>query len=230
MRRNVLLILSLAAVAAAPLAANAASSQREDDARRRAQADAERKKAEKAKQWSVPHAALPGVRAVGPCPFVKVLYDAARYQEFAGPESVSNVGFTGEIEGVQATCEYRANDPIHVQLTVGFALGRGPKAQGAQKTYPYWIAVTERNKDVLAKERFAVNAEFPAGVDRVVVTDETADIVIPRARESVSGSNFEILIGFDVTPEMAEFNRMGKRFRVNAVPQQQAAAGTPAAQ
>jgi hypothetical protein len=40
--------------------------------------------------------------------------------------------------------------------------------------------------------------------------------VIPRASIDTSGSNFEVLIGFDVTPEMAEFNRSGSRFRVNA--------------
>ncbi|MHB8285532.1 MAG: Tat pathway signal sequence domain protein, partial [Caulobacteraceae bacterium] len=26
----------------------------------------------------------------------------------------------------------------------------------------------------------------------------------------------EVLVGFDVTPKMAEFNRLGKRFRVNS--------------
>ncbi|RZJ85685.1 MAG: Tat pathway signal sequence domain protein, partial [Brevundimonas sp.] len=41
-------------------------------------------------------------------------------------------------------------------------------------------------------------------------------IVIPRAGVDTSGGNFEILVGFDVTPEMAEFNRSGSRFRVNA--------------
>ena len=33
---------------------------------------------------------------------------------------------------------------------------------------------------------------------------------------NVSGSNFEVLVGFDVTPEMAAFNQAGKRFRANA--------------
>jgi hypothetical protein len=232
MRRKIFVMLTLAAVALAPMAAQAQSrSQREDDQRRRAQADAERKKAEKEKQWSTPQAALPSVTAVGPCPFVKVLYDAARYQEFVGPEAANNVAFTGEIQGVQASCEYRASDPIRVELTVGFAFGRGPKAGASQKSYPYWIAVTERNKDVLAKQAFSARAEFPSGEDRVNVIDETAEIVIPRTDVKVSGSNFEILVGFDVTPEMAEFNRLGKRFRVNAgATVQQAAAGTTAAQ
>ena len=215
MRRNLLLILCLSAMSVGGIAH--AASQAEDDARRRAQADAERKKAEKAKQWSLPYAALPSLKAVGPCPFVKVLYDASRYQEFAGAESSANVGFTGEIEGVTAECAYKDNDPIKVQVAINFQLGRGPKAQGSEKAYGYWIAVTERNARILAKENFTIVGKFSGGEDRVGVVDTIKDIVIPRARNTVSGSNFEILVGFDVTPEMAEFNRLGKRFRVNAV-------------
>ena len=43
--------------------------------------------------------------------------------------------------------------------------------------------------------------------------------------------NFEVLIGFDVTPEMVEFNRSGSRFRVNAgtTPATPAPAAAPAA-
>jgi len=41
-------------------------------------------------------------------------------------------------------------------------------------------------------------------------------VLIPRATPETSGGNFEVLIGFDVTPEMAEFNRTGSRFRINA--------------
>jgi hypothetical protein len=58
--------------------------------------------------------------------------------------------------------------------------------------------------------------KFPEGQDRVPVRDEFKELVIPRAKATTSGSNFEILVGFDVTPEMAAFNRDGKRFRVNA--------------
>ena len=41
-------------------------------------------------------------------------------------------------------------------------------------------------------------------------------IVIPRAEATTSGDHFEVLVGFDVTPAMAEFNRNGNRFRANA--------------
>ena len=39
------------------------------------------------------------------------------------------------------------------------------------------------------------------------------EIVIPRANDNVSGVNFEIIIGFSVTPEQAIFNRSGKSLK-----------------
>jgi len=53
---------------------------------------------------------------------------------------------------------------------------------------------------------------------RVYTTDEIKEILIPRATMTTSGANFEVLVGFEVTPEMAAFNREGKRFRPNVAP------------
>ena len=160
--------------------------------------------------------------AAGPCPYVKVLYDAARYVELVGDRvPLSNVGFTGEIEGLVSDCAYQSDDPITVQARVQFNLGRGPQAQGDGRTYRYWIAVTERNRAVLAKEYFDLPVNFDGATTATVTQDQT--IIIPRAEATTSGDHFEVLVGFDVTPEMAIFNREGNRFRVNAG----AAAATP---
>jgi hypothetical protein len=146
---------------------------------------------------------------------VKVLYDAARYVELTGDRvAAANVGFTGEIEGLVSDCAYQGDDPITVQTRVLFNLGRGPQAQGDARTYRYWIAVTERNRAILAKEYFDLPVDFDGEQTATVTQDQT--IVIPRATATTGGDHFEILVGFDVTPQMAEFNRSGSRFRVNA--------------
>ncbi len=211
------------------LAAQAQSrSEREDDARRRAESEQEAKKKQKEKEWNTTPAPLPSVKNAGPCPYVKVLYDAARYVELKDQQETANaVGYTGEITGLRASCSYKGAEPIKLQVAAQFALGKGPQAQGDTKVYRYWVAVTARNQFVLAKQDFDLKVKFPKDQDRVVVVDTLRDIVIPRSKATVSGSNFEVLIGFDVTPEMAEFNRLGKRFRVNAAPQttQTASAG-----
>lgn len=186
------------------------------DADRRAEEEAARKK-KRDQEWNQPTAPLPQLRNAGPCPYVKVLYDAGRFIEFKdGKESAATVGWTGEIQGVSAGCEYKDDEPIRVQVELLFAMGRGPAAIGQGKTYRYWVAVTSRNQSVIAKEYFDLPVSFAAGEDRVFVRDTIANITIPRASLDTSGANFEVLIGFDVTPQMAAFNRDGKRFRVNA--------------
>jgi len=200
------------------------------------QADQEKEDAAKRKseeEWNpeANQAPLPGQHNAGPCPYVKVLYDAGRYVEFKDNKvSSSAVGFTGEIQNLSSGCIYKGLEPIHVEMEVLFGFGRGPQAVGASKDYRYWVAVTDRNQAVLAKEYFTVHANFPTGSDRVLVTDRISNITIPRADANVSGGNFEVLIGFDVTPEMADFNRQGKRFRVNAAPAAASVQASPAPQ
>ena len=154
--------------------------------------------------------------AAGPCPYVKILYDAARYVELSGDRvTAANVGYTGEIEGLVADCAYDSDSPITVQTRVLFNLGRGPQATGEGRTYRYWIAVTERNSAVLEKVYFDLPVTFENGSTTATVTQDNT-VLIPRASATTSGDHFEILVGFDVTPQMAEFNRSGSRFRVNA--------------
>ena len=187
-------------------------------------------KRQRKKEWDAPQARLDGERNAGPCPFVKVLYDAGRYVELDGArETAAAVKWSGEIQGLQADCRYREANPISVDLDLVFNLGRGPQAGAQSKQYRYWVAVTERNRAVIAKEYFTFNAEFKPGQDRLVATERLAGITIPRKDQNTSGANFEILVGFDVTPEMAQFNRDGKRFRVNAGQTAQAQPGQTAA-
>lgn len=210
MRRTLLLVAAcVAAATAVPAIAFAQSGSDESQ-------EAERKK-ERDAEWGDNRAALPQLRNAGPCPFVKVLYDAARYVEFKdGREASAAVGYTGEIQGVSAACEYKKAEPIKVKVELLFELGRGPAAEGESKTYNYWVAVTKRNDAVLAKQAFSIPVQFKPGQDRVYVTETLGEITIPRATMTTSGANFEVLVGFDVTPQMAAFNRDGKRFRVNA--------------
>ena len=190
-----------------------AQARRGDDAQKEAEEAAKRKKRDQ--EWNQPSAPLPALRNAGPCPYVKVLYDAGRYLEFKdGREASSAVAYSGEIQGLSAGCQYTDDEPIRLRVQVLFALGKGPQATSDAKTYRYWVAVTDRNREVIAKEWFDLPVRF-GGADRITVRDELEGITIPRAGVTTSGSNFEVLIGFEVTPQMAAFNRDGKRFRVN---------------
>lgn len=218
MRRTFTLALSaLMAVSIAATTATAAYAQRGPGGDQGGGEDDAAKKKKRDEEWNQPKAPLPQLRNAGPCPYVKVLYDASRYVDFKdGKVSVAQAGFTGEIQSLASGCAYKGDEPIKIRVEALFQLGRGPKAEGDKFVYRYWVAVTERNQTVITKEYFDLPVTFAPGEDRVYARETIEEITIPRADAKVSGGNFEVLLGFDVTPEMAAFNREGKRFRVNA--------------
>jgi hypothetical protein len=152
----------------------------------------------------------------GPCPLMGVLYDAARMVEIQGEESFANVGYTAEMRGVSGLCRYVEADPITMNLDIEMAFGKGPKATSQEHTYKYWVAVSRRDLAPLTKQYFTIDVKFPNNADRVTQIAKIDKITIPRANKDTSGVNFEILVGFDLTPEQLAFNRDGKRFRVTA--------------
>ncbi len=212
MRRTILLIAA-AFMVAAPFAAHAqygpggggggggpggGSGRGADDQKKQDQDDAKKKKRDR--DWGDNQAPLAALKNAGPCPYVKTLYDAGRYVEFKdNKEASANVGFTGEIQGVSAGCAYKDDEPIKLTMDILFELGRGPVAAGGSKTFHYWVAVTDRNRDVIARQDFDLPVKFPEGKDRVYITDSVANILIPRGTATTSGANFEVLVGFDVT-------------------------------
>jgi hypothetical protein len=153
---------------------------------------------------------------LGPCPAVRVLYDAQRFVELDGPERFENVGFTGEIGRVSSSCRYIGTDPITVSLQMDMAFGKGPKAAGSSKDVVYWVSVTRKDLAVISRERFTQRVTIPVGSDRVSVSSPLTQITIPRANKDIAGNNFEVFVGFELTDAQLEFNRDGKRFRIDS--------------
>jgi hypothetical protein len=234
MRRflTALAAVALTSSALVPLAAHAQQTRQDrEDEQKREQDKAKADKEKAAKRDKHAPAPLASPHADGPCPYVKVLYDAARDVEFKdNKEASAQVMYTGEIDGISSDCSYKSDSPIHVAMNILFDLGKGPQATESSKTYRYWVAVTDRNRSVIDKEYFDLPVKFASGQDRISTNQVIQEVVIPRASATVSGNNFEVLVGFDVTAEQAQFNRDGKRFRINAGQTTVAAGATTASQ
>jgi len=148
-----------------------------------------------------------------PCPNVLVLEDAARLLEFDGEETLENVAYTGEITSVEIGCRYLDDKPIDAEIAVDMAFGKGPKGSDGEKYFKYFVAVTRTDVEVIARQEFVVPITFNEK-RIIVVTEEDIDkITIPRRDEEVSGANFEIIVGFVLTPQQAIFNRSGKSLK-----------------
>ncbi|HCK84359.1 MAG TPA: hypothetical protein DHW63_07550 [Hyphomonadaceae bacterium] len=147
-----------------------------------------------------------------------VLYDNSRQVSFASADNqrYANIAFTGEVQGVRGLCRYVEDDPITMALEVDMAFGRGPASTSDRQTYRYWVAVTRRGRAPIEKAYFDVDVRWRRGEAVVTRTEQIERIVIPRANAEVSGENFEILVGFELTPEQLQFNRDGRRFRIDA--------------
>ncbi|MEM7767960.1 MAG: hypothetical protein AAF253_10800 [Pseudomonadota bacterium] len=152
----------------------------------------------------------------GPCPPAASIYDAARIVVLDGDgELFRNIRYTGEITGVRFQCRYADEDPIRGELEIDFAFGRGPAGEAETHTYPFFVTITRRDATVLARQEFDLTADFDGGsID--AITETLRDITIPRIDASISGANFEIIVGFVLTDAELQFNREGKRFRLDA--------------
>src|SRR5690606_12151743 len=127
-----LLLAAAFAVAASAVSFDVADAQARRDQQQEKQREEAAKKRRQAQEWGDARAPLPQLRNAGPCPYVKVLYDAARYIEFeGGREASAAVGYSGEIQGVSAQCAYKDEEPIRVSMEILFDLGKGPTAQGS---------------------------------------------------------------------------------------------------
>ena len=152
----------------------------------------------------------------GTCPPAGAIYNASRIVAFNGEEQFyPNVEYTGEIVDVRLYCRYTGTNPVRAEVEIDFALGKGPAATSNRRDYGYWVAVTRRSGKVLNKEFFTVQGDFSDGPISGK-TEVIQEIIIPRADESVSAANFEVLIGFDLTEEQITYNKEGRRFRLNA--------------
>lgn len=154
----------------------------------------------------------------GACPPVGSVYDAARIVAFrdGSEELYTDIAYTGEITDVRSFCRYTGDNPVNAELEVDFAFGKGRAAASNTHDFTYWVAVTRRNGKVLAKEYYNVTANFEGNSQLDGATTKIDRITIPRADETIAGSNFEIVVGFDLTEQQLEFNRAGKRFRMDA--------------
>ncbi|MEL6359602.1 MAG: hypothetical protein AAFR21_00850 [Pseudomonadota bacterium] len=153
-------------------------------------------------------------RNPAPCPNIVVLNDAARLVDFATDEkTIENVAWSAEIEDVSIGCRYYSDKPIEASVEVDLAFGRGPAADGIEREYQYFVAVTRTDSEVIAKETFTVPVKFDPDKNVYRLEDEIDEIVIPRKGEETSGLNFEIVVGLVVTADQLRFNRSGESLK-----------------
>ena len=140
------------------------------------------------------------------CPHTAFLSDAADLTRFKGNGTdLTDMVVDGRITGLSGKCS--APDPEHLVtlLSVNMDLTRGPALQGRTTDVTYFVSVS-RGDTILDKRDYALRVAFDSNGSRVRLTGDQVQITLPTPGK-VTGADYRILVGFQLTPAELAFNR-----------------------
>lgn len=142
-----------------------------------------------------------------PCPTVEVIPGAGEvtfFSEGLGRDLV-DVEFEGIIQAVGGECVYEDDETvIDVALTLRLLMVQGPAAQSGETEFTYFVAIADRDRRILAKEKFISPIRVQKGGRRGGVIEEIEQ-VIPLG-SGKAGPDYVILVGFQLSDEQYKFN------------------------
>lgn len=145
------------------------------------------------------------------CPRVGVLEDASRMVTFRPGEgrTLDDVAYDTEITNATISCRY---DKGRVRSDIAFDMdmwaGRAAPLGTAQ--FRYFVAVTELNTTVITKQYFTVEADFTKK-SRDYKSQDVEDIYLDYSKLG-RPDLYEILVGWDLSPEQLQYNRSTDAF------------------
>jgi hypothetical protein len=140
------------------------------------------------------------------CPAVEIPKEVANLTRFreGGGRDLTDVVFEAGIADVQIACDYGSRG-ASIQLNVVVGAERGPANRSPTASVPYFIAIGDPDRNILAKEVFSSTVTFLPNQSRAYNTEETEETIpLPKGR---SAERYGIVIGLQLTPEELEYNR-----------------------
>ena len=146
-----------------------------------------------------------------PCPKVSILKQTrllTLYGEGPGRDQ-SDVAFELELRGVSARCDLNVDEETGGGVEVTFALpiyaARGPAAETDRLSVPFYVAIVDPGRRIVAKEVFTAEIAFNAD-GAIAQTVEEIEQWIPLGPGEF-GAGYETLIGLQLTPAQLEESR-----------------------
>lgn len=149
-----------------------------------------------------------GGTADRPCPTVGVLNETDHLTLFNGRgKDLTDVVLRAEIGKVVTKCEYNPEESlISVDLAYNGVAEIGPAAQSRNQTVTTFVAVMRRFGTKVKKQIYEVPLAF-GGNSRQIQFLKTVDGTQIPYGGNADGRIYEILIGFQLTPEQLDYNR-----------------------
>ncbi len=140
-----------------------------------------------------------------PCPRLFTVSDAERQTKFVGDgRDLTDVEFEAAIRDPVLACRYD-DDAVESLLTLNLLVVRGPADDDRMVRVNYFVAISTRDKQILAREEFGIDIEFEGNQSRVLVIEEVEPRIPLRPGET--GVDYQIYLGFRLSPEELAYNR-----------------------
>ena len=146
-----------------------------------------------------------------PCPRVSILKQTSLltlYGEGPGRDDV-DVAFELALRDVASDCDLNVDDEAGGGVAVTFALPiyatRGPAAETDRLTVPYFVALADPGRQIVAKEIFTAEIAFDADGASARAVEEIEQW-IPLGPGEI-GAGYETLVGFQFSPAQLEDTR-----------------------
>ena len=145
-----------------------------------------------------------------PCPKVSILKQTrllTLYGDGPGRDD-ANVAFELALRNVTADCDYDLSDRgggVEVTFALPIRATRGPAAETDRVSVPFFVALADPSRRIIAKEVFTAEIAFD-GDGRRAQTAEEIEQWIPLG-PGETGARYETLVGFQLTSAQLEESR-----------------------
>ena len=148
---------------------------------------------------------------VGECPRSIILGDADQVMVFSGPgRDLPDLQYEATVMDLSSQCDYGrewGRRYAFTQMRIDFAVELGSAAAPVPVDIPYFVAVVLPESEViLTKEVFTFRADFGPGYRAMTVRENIDQVRIPVEEDDEAGQ-YELIVGFELTPEQLAFNR-----------------------
>ncbi len=145
------------------------------------------------------------------CPSGGIVPDANVLVQFRdGPgRDVTDVIVQGQVVDMRIACEYakgrNARPAVTLDLQIAFAAERGPAERTRKASLPYFVAIVDGERNIVAKENFSADFEWTDNRPRTGRVDQWEPYI--PLKSNFDGPSFQVLVGFQLTAEQVAWNR-----------------------
>jgi len=152
-----------------------------------------------------------GEEVAAQCPQGGIVPDANTIVRFRdGPgRDITDVLLQAQVVDMRINCQYakgrNAKPAVTIDLQIAFAAERGPAERSRKASAPYFVAIVDPQRNIVAKETFSADFEWTDNRPRTGRIDQWEPYI--PLNSNFDGPSYQILIGFQLSEDQLAWNR-----------------------